>query len=486
MEKSVGQRVRRGLAWSSVNTVLVRMGNLALGVALARMLAPEKFGVYAVALTVHAVLVSLADLGVSADIIRRGDVARRGPTVATLGLVAGCTTSLIMVASANIVARSMGAPEASSVVQVMGLALIVSGMGVVPGAVMQREFLQGQQFICDLVGLATMAGLALGLVNLGVGPMSLAIARVVSQAAVTGLQFRFSRWHPALGWDADVAGDAMRFGVPIAVANLLSWAVITVDNMLVGHLTGLVNLGLYVMAFNLCSWPINIIGTIVRSVALPGFSRLSDDPDDAARALTQGAGLTWILATPLAVVMSILSAPLVLFLYGPDWKGASAPLIGLALFGALRVLFDVFAAFLYSRGASRVVLWIQVVWLVTLFPALLMSIQRWGLLGAGWSHLVVGLVVVLPAYLLAIMREQTTLVKLLAVISVGVVAAVPAAGALHVTGAWTGSSSLLQLLFGGSSFGVVYALIVILAGRIWGRSLGMPVGVRAKRTESAV
>ncbi len=62
------------------------MGGLVVGIVLARLLAPEQFGVYAVALTVQSILITVADLGLSADLIRSDEPERIAPTVATLGL----------------------------------------------------------------------------------------------------------------------------------------------------------------------------------------------------------------------------------------------------------------------------------------------------------------------------------------------------------------------------------------------------------------
>ena len=71
----LGGAVRRGLVWSSINSALLRLGSLLLGIVLARLLAPDEFGIYAIALTVQSVLITLADLGMSVDLVR-SDVAR--------------------------------------------------------------------------------------------------------------------------------------------------------------------------------------------------------------------------------------------------------------------------------------------------------------------------------------------------------------------------------------------------------------------------
>ena len=75
----LGGQVRRGLAWSTVSNLMLRAGSLAVGIVLARLLTPSEFGVFAVALTVQAVLITLADLGLSADLIRTDDPAARAP-----------------------------------------------------------------------------------------------------------------------------------------------------------------------------------------------------------------------------------------------------------------------------------------------------------------------------------------------------------------------------------------------------------------------
>lgn len=455
--ETLGTRIRRGLAWSALNNILLRVGNLGLSIVLARLLMPAEFGVYAVGLTVHAVLVALADLGVSADLIRNGDVRRRGPTVATMGLGAGVVTAVAMAVTAGPVAAQMGSPQAASVVQVMSLALLLSGLGVVPYAVLQREFMQGRQMICDVLGFLTLAGVTLSLVLMDVGPLSLAIGRVVSQAVVTLAQFSLARIVPRFGWDRGIARSAFVFGGPIAATNLLSWLVINVDNMLVGNALGAVSLGLYVMAFNLSSWPMNAVGTAIRSVALPGFSRVIGDARASSDALARAAGLTLMIAVPLSLLLTIFGQAVVVVLFGSPWISAAAPLYGLAAFGALRILFDVLAAFLYARGASGTVFFIQSAWLALIVPAMLLGIHGWGLVGAGWAHLVVGLVLVLPLYLFAVHRGGVRLGAMVPHAAPVLLACAPAA----IVGLWLNQSlelPLARMLVGGAITGLVYLL----------------------------
>ncbi|MEO7058296.1 MAG: hypothetical protein ABI083_01110, partial [Lapillicoccus sp.] len=61
-------RVRSGVLWSGASVILMRFSNIALMVVVARIVVPAEFGTFTTALVVHAMLVSIAELGVSAAI----------------------------------------------------------------------------------------------------------------------------------------------------------------------------------------------------------------------------------------------------------------------------------------------------------------------------------------------------------------------------------------------------------------------------------
>ena len=89
---SLRTKVGRGLAWSTANTVVSRVGQLVVGVALARLIVPEQFGVFAAALVVLNVVISISELGVSVAIVRARDQAevdRIAPVVTSVSVLSG-------------------------------------------------------------------------------------------------------------------------------------------------------------------------------------------------------------------------------------------------------------------------------------------------------------------------------------------------------------------------------------------------------------
>jgi PST family polysaccharide transporter len=499
----LGRQVGRGLAWGSAGSVVLRFGNVLVGIVLARLLAPEDFGVFALALAVQGVLVTVVDLGLSADLVRSREPRRLEPTVATISLVLGALLAGSMAATAEPVARALGSERAAPVIAVLAATLVVSAAGVVPYARLQRGFHQREIFATGLVDLVVGTVVTVLLVRAGWGPMALAVSRLVAQPAATGAQFLLSRTVPRFGYDPALARGAIAYGAPLAGANLLSIALLAVDKVVLARGAGEVALGYYVLAFNVASWPMTVIGQTVRPVALAAFARLdgragagSGPPGgggaggdgeaaggvgDASEAgdggLALATRLTWAAAVPVACLLGALSMPVVTLLYGGRWAPAAGALAALAAFGALRVLFDLFATYLSARGATRPVLGVQVAWLVALVPAVVVGARVGGSAGVGWAHVVVAAVVVLPLYLVAVRRSGADLRALARATWLPLAAAGPTVGAAVLVARQVGGS-LGALAAGGTAGALVY---VAVAGRPLLRDLWAGRAARAAR-----
>src|SRR3954463_14694328 len=106
----LGLQMTRAATWSSLGSIALRLGNFAVGIVAARLIAPDQFGVFAVALTVHAIIVNVGDIGVSAYIVRRrGALDAVGPTVTTLALGSTALLAAAMAATAPWLATALGA-----------------------------------------------------------------------------------------------------------------------------------------------------------------------------------------------------------------------------------------------------------------------------------------------------------------------------------------------------------------------------------------
>ena len=390
----------RALGWSFANNTTARIGTLPIGIVLARLLGPHSFGTFAVALVALNAVLSFNDLGVSLAIVRwQGEPSEIAPTVATLSVASSLITYAGCFFGAPAFASAMGAPAAAGVIRVLAISVIVDGIAATPAALMQRYFRQDRKTIADQVNNWLGVAVSLGLAWQGFGAMSLAIGRM-SGAVASGILFIvFSPEPVRFGFDRAKARALCRFGLPLAGASIVVFAVTNVDQLVVGHMLGATALGFYVLAVNLATWPVNMFSLPVRSVAPAVFSRLQHDRAAMNTGFVSAAGLLGSATLPICLLMSGAAAPLLAFVYGAAWVPAAHALVWLALLGALRILFELVYDFFVVLARARVVFTVQLVWLVVLVPALIAGARVDGISGAGLAEVGVAACVVLPWYL---------------------------------------------------------------------------------------
>ena len=424
----------RALGWSFISNLTARLGTLPVGIVLARILGPHAFGTYAVALVALVVLLSFNDLSVSLAIVRwEDDPAEIAPTVATLSLM----TSLLVYGgcylSAPAFSWAMGAPAATAVIRVLALNVIVDGLTATPAALMQRQFRQDRKMIADQVNNWLGAAVSITTALLGFGAMSLALGRIAGGAASVVLFFIFSPVRVRYGFDRTKAKALLKFGLPLAGASIVVFALSNADQLIVERVLGPTALGFYALALNLATWPVTMFSLPTRSVAPAAFSRLQHDPPAMRNSFMSTARLLGAAAMPTCLLISGAAVPLVDLVYGARWVPAAAAVVGLGVLSALRVGFELIYDFFVVLAKSRVVLIIQVVWLMSLVPCLIVGTIADGIAGAAMAEAAVAAFVVLPCYLISLTRVGIGTVDLAKRLWLPIVVAVAVAAVAAVT-----------------------------------------------------
>ena len=198
----------------------------------------------------------------------------------------------------------------------------------------------------------------------------------------------------------------VKFGFPLAGANIVNYVLLNGDYAVVGHLAGAVALGAYVLAFNVASWPSSLLGFMVNNVSMPAFSRVKDDADRLNNAIARALRAISLVVMPMSALTIALARPLVLTLYGPKWAASVQPLSILASYGAISIICVLFANILAGLGRAKFILIVQLVWLFALVPGMVLGVHRDGIVGAAIAHVIVIGPIVLPVYLFGLRKDN--------------------------------------------------------------------------------
>lgn len=460
---TIGRKAGRGLRWSFAGTAATKLGSFAIGLVLARLLTPDDFGIYAIALAAMAFLMHVNDVGIiGATVQWRGKLDEMAPTAATMAIAFSIVMYGLLWSLAPVLADLAGTPEATSVVRLLCLVVLVDGVTAVRSAALMRRFQHDRLIKANVAGLVVNAPVAVVLAMNGAGAYSFVIAQIAGSVATGILVFRSAEIPVRFGLDQAIARKLLRFGIPLAAGLGVESILLNADYVIIGGALGPTAVGFYLLAFNVSSWVPSIVGTAVRYVSLAGYSRLAEDSSDAlAAGVRRSVPLLVTAVLPIGVVMIVLGEPLIEFLYGARWTPAAPVLSFLAVLMVVRLMAWLAVDILTSTGATRTTVVLNVGWAAALLPALYLAVRLDGIRGAAIAHAIVGLLVALPLVVALLRRVGVRLGPVAPKLVRPLIAAAAAAGAMLLIDMSLDAGAFVRLSVAGGAGILLYAAIVV-------------------------
>lgn len=453
----------KGLKWSLVGTVGTKVASFAVGLILARLLAPEDFGTFAIASAFAAFATHVNDVGIIAATVQwRGRLREVAPTATTLALLFSLAFYTTLFLAAPAFAALAGNPAAATPIRVLTVVILVDGITAIRAAALMRRFQQDRLTIANSVGFVAMAATSISLALSGAGVYAFVAGQVVGGAVTGVLIVALARIPFQVGLDRQVAGKLMKFGLPLAASLGVEAIAMNADYVVVGRFLGVVAAGYYLLAFNISSWAQGMIGTAMRYVSVAAFARLSDrDTQTLSHGVQRSVPLLVTVVTPICALMIALGPDLVAVLYGAKWAPAVPVLTFLMILTGVRLLMALVLDILTGAGSPRSSFWVNLVWAVALLPALVAGTALGGIRGTAIAHAAVGIVVALPVAAYALHRAGVRIGPIQRALVRPLLAGVAAAGVAWAVARFTGPHAAVQLVAGGITGFAAYVAVAV-------------------------
>lgn len=335
--------------WAYGSYVGGRLGVLLSIAILARLLSPAEFGLVAFALTVTALLDTLADLGVAqALVVARDDVERKADTSWTLGLLIGVALAAATALLAPVAADFYDEDEVAPILVVLGLNFVIRGAGTTHYALAQRDIAFRSRTAAELADVLVRGAVGIAAALAGAGAWSLVFGYLAGSTAMTATLWRMIPFRPRFRIRRADARGLLRFGGAIAFLDALSALVANVDYVVVGRVLGQTDLGVYSLGYRLPELLIINLSVVAGLVLFPAFASIGRDRlDSLGEAFLTSLRYTLMVAVPLTIGMIVLAGPIVDVAFGDQWDRAAEVMRVIALF-ALAVALGIPAGTAYK------------------------------------------------------------------------------------------------------------------------------------------
>jgi PST family polysaccharide transporter len=375
--RDLGRRAFSGVMWAGAADAGGKLLVFGATLVLARLLVPSEFGLVAFCLSIIYALDYISDLGLGAALIYRSDA--EDPRISSTAFWIGVGGSLILYGICWLIAPLLAdvgpGDEIIPLFRVLALQFPVAALGKAHEYRLRRSLEFRTLFGPRLANGLTKGVLSITLALAGLGAMSLVIGQVAGWLAQSVGLWLVHPFRPRLTIARRELSSMMRFGLGIVAVGVLGQGAKNFDYLIVGAKLGAAALGVYYLAFRLPELVILTGFRVAGDVLFPFYARLRGArlegiDDDLRRGYLQTVRLGAMVAWPVAFGLAALALPLVLTLYGDEWRAAAAPMAWVAIWAGLASLATMPGAVFKALGRSWLLTATGVMQIAVLFPAI--------------------------------------------------------------------------------------------------------------------
>ncbi len=386
--------------WFAYSILAQRVLNLVTFLVLARLLAPQDYGVITIIFAVADFLDSLSNPAIGSALLQQKEsIEQYLDTSWTFEFVRSfCVALLVYVSGPAIGAFFSVIPAHVPIIQWSGLFIVLGALGHSRQILYFKELEYHKIFWRDTVSVFVYSIVTV-LYAFSVEASAWALfwgycARYVTSTLVVywfdpvmpRMDFKFGKLRQFLGYGKWVYGQ-----------NMLDFLLGSLDKILVGRLLDTGELGFYSRARDLPQTLSSPVAALLRKVGFSAYVKVQDDLSKLQRGFLQSLDVVLLGTVPFALLLLFEGGSIITVLLGTKWLGVVVPLkifsVGTIFLGLTSLVSPLFAAV----GRPDVPFFMNILQIVLLAPSFYLGVTWHGLPGGALASVVVSAIILLYA-----------------------------------------------------------------------------------------
>lgn len=374
VSRNLQEKTKTAAKWSFATEVIAKIISPVTQMVLARLLAPEAFGMVATVTMVVNFADMFSDAGFQKYLVQHpfsddGQLYRS----ANVAFWTNLTVSIILWALVALfnepVAAFVGSPNLGFPLVVACLSLPMTAFSSIQMAIFHRKLNFRPLLPARVVSTALNFLVTVGLALIGFGYWSLIVGTLAGNMVNAVVLTALSDWRPKPFYSLGLLKEMISFSAWTLLESFTIWLSTWAGTFIVGNALNATDLGYYRTPITFVTGCFSIVTGATTPILFSSLSRLQSD-EKGYRSYFQEFQFTIALfVIPLSAGLFAFREPLVLLLLGDQWGDAS---LMFGLYGLVQgpmVLLSYYSSEMYrSLGRPRVSTLVQVAFLVCTVP----------------------------------------------------------------------------------------------------------------------
>lgn len=311
-----------GGRWVAIENLFMQGFQTITTLVLARILAPEDFGIIALILLVNGFFILLTEFGLGAALVQRQKRVDDLYTATSFwtSLALGLMTGGLAVALAGPIANSFNTPEAAPFLRFGAIVLPLGLATSIPASMLARELRFRTRSLVKMSGTVVYLAVTLTLaVGYDMGAWAVVIGWVSRAGWVFIAALIGARYLPKFKYSTAILREDMSFNAGFLGARASSYLSKNADYWVVGRYQGDAALGQYYIAYVLPNMIRQRITLVVQQSLFPVLSRAKSQLDRFEAAFLQTLQFVTLTTGALLIGLAAVADLAIPVVFGDKW-----------------------------------------------------------------------------------------------------------------------------------------------------------------------
>ena len=378
-EKNLQIKVIEATKWSTITELSVKLVSPITSMILARLLAPEAFGVVATITMITSFAEMFTDAGFQKYLVQHSfkheEEKHNYANVAFwTNFVIAIFIWIFIITFKDKIALLVGNPGLGHVIAISSFQLLLTSFSSIQMALYRRDLDFKTLFVVRMLSVLVPLFVTIPLALLGLGYWALIVGSLSTHVLNATVLTIKSKWKPRFYYKKEIIVDMISFSIWSLVEAISMWFTVWVDVFIIGVVLNQYYLGLYRMSKTMVDTLLVIVTAAVVPVLFSTLSRLKNDDVKFKNTFLKAQRFMSYLLFPMGVGLYIYSDLATKILLGNQWSEASNIIAMWAITSVFTIVLGQLCGEVYrSKGLPKLSFIAQLMHLIVLIPAIFIA-----------------------------------------------------------------------------------------------------------------
>lgn len=358
-EATLKEKTAKGLFWGGISNFVQQVIGMAFGIAIARILSPDDYGLVAMLAIFTAMANAVMDSGFTTALINRKTIEHRDyNAVFWFNVFAAIGMYVILFFTTPLIARFYNQPVLVHLSRIVFLSFILASSGIAHNAYLLKKIMAKQRGIIDMAAVFCSGAVGLILALNGFAFWGLAVQQLSQIMIAVVLRWYFSPWRPTFEFDWAPLKEMFGFGVKIFIGVIVGMLSANIFSVILGRYYGKTETGYYSQGNKWASLGNSVLSGMITGVVQSVLVEASDNIHRQVNVFHKLVRFGAFVTFPAMFGLLFVGKEFVLLTIGEKWLGSVIFLQLFCIWGSFGFLESIYVYLLISKGKSDVYVWV--------------------------------------------------------------------------------------------------------------------------------